>query len=100
MGAIEDHDYETITAVCDSCGSRCIYNRISDIGDPGPYAGRNITCLECETPFWIYDDIINPPYELYIFGAKQYLPSRRYMLCIANLAQAWEMFFATFAYSN
>ncbi len=100
MGKIFEHDYETVTAQCDNCGARCIYNRVDDIGEPGPYAGRDITCLVCGKLFWIYGDIANSADDLFIYSADEHLASKRYMLCVANLAQAWEIFFSTFAHSN
>jgi uncharacterized protein with PIN domain len=65
MGIIEKKDYETVTARCDECNSVCVFNRVDDIGDPGPYYGRTVTCLECGKPFWIFGDIINLAYELF-----------------------------------
>jgi len=100
MGEIQDRDYETVTARCDECGSLCVFNRIDDIGHPGPYSGRSVTCLECGKPFWIYGDIINPAYQLFIFDADEHMRRKHYMLCVTSLAQAWEMFFAAFIYSN
>jgi hypothetical protein len=100
MAQIERPDYETITAVCDHCGSRCIFNRVADLGDPGRYSGRNVTCLNCRKEFWVVGDIINPAYDLFISGANEHFHSKRYMLCVANLAQAWELFFASFASLN
>jgi hypothetical protein len=44
--------------------------------------------------------LINPAYELFIFSADGLASEKRYMLCVTTLAQAWEMFFTTFAYSN
>ena len=100
MGEIESKDYETITARCDGCGSLCTFNRVDDIGDPGPYySGRYVVCTECGRPFWVSGDSTNPAYELLIFDAEQHMRAKHYMLCVTSLAQAWEMFFATFAYS-
>ena len=101
MGEIEDRDYETITARCDECDSLCTFNRVDDIGDPGPYySGRYVSCTECGRPFWIFGDATDPAYELLIFEAEQHMRAKHYMLCVTSLAQAWEMFFATFVYSN
>jgi ferredoxin len=101
MGEIESKDYETITARCGECGSLCTFNRVDDIGDPGPYySGRYVACTECGRPFWVFGDTIDPAYELLIFDAEQHIRRKRYMLCVTSLAQAWEMFFATFVYSN
>ena len=101
MGEIENKDYEIITARCDECDSLCTFNRIDDIGDPGPYySGRYVSCTECGRPFWIFGDATDPAYELLIFEAEQHMRAKHYMLCVTSLAQAWEMFFATFVYSN
>jgi hypothetical protein len=100
VGDIQNPDYETVTAKCEHCGSLCVFNRIDDIGDPGPYAGRSIECLVCRKQFWISGDIINPAYELLVFAARERFGTKRYMQCVAILAQAWEMFFSLFAYSN
>ena len=101
MGEIERKDYETIAARCDGCGSLCTFNRVEDIGDPGPYhSGRYVVCTECGRPFWVFGDAIDPAYELLIFDAEEHMRRKHYMLCVMSLAQAWEMFFATFCYSN
>jgi hypothetical protein len=100
MGLIENWDYETITARCDECGSLCVLNRVEDIDEPGPYSGRDVTCPECGEQFWIYGDSINPDYEKLIASAGEHMRAKRYMLCVSNLAQAWEVFFKEFAYSN
>ena len=101
MGEIESKDYETITAQCDECGSICILNRVDDIGDPGPYdSGYYVGCTECGRPFWVYGDAIDSAYELLLFDAEEHMRGKHYILCVTSLAQAWEMFFATFVYSN
>jgi hypothetical protein len=101
MGEIESKDYETITARCDECGSLSTFNRVDDIGDPGPYeSGLYVSCTECGRPFWVYGDAIDPAYELLLFDAEEHMRAKHYILCVTSLAQAWEMFFATFVYSN
>src|SRR5215207_972129 len=101
MGEIERKDYETITARCDECGSLSVLNRVDDIGDPGPYySGCYVGCTECGTPFWVFGDAIEPAYELLLLDAEEHMRAKQYMLCVMSLAQAWEMFFATFAYSH
>jgi hypothetical protein len=101
MGEIKSKDYETITAQCDECGSLSTFNRVDDIGDPGPYySGSYVGCPECGRPFWVFGDAIEPAYELLILDAEQHMRAKHYMLCVTSLAQAWEMFFATFVYSN
>lgn len=100
MGAIEDRDYETVTARCDECGSLCVFNRVDDIGHPGPYDGCDVTCLVCGASFWIYGDVINPAYQFFIFASDEHMRRKHYMLSVTSLAQAWEMFFEAFVYSN
>lgn len=100
MGNIQDPDYETVSAECAHCGALCVFNRIDDIGEPGPYAGRYVECFECREQFWISGDIINPAYQLLVFTARERFATKRYMQCVAILAQAWELFFSLFAYSN
>jgi hypothetical protein len=101
MGEIKSKDYETITAQCDECGSLSIVNRVDDIGDPGPYdSGCYVGCTECGRTFWVYGDAIDPAYELLLFDAEEHMRAKHYILCVTSLAQAWEMFFATFVYSN
>jgi hypothetical protein len=101
MGEIEKKDYETITARCDRCGSLCTLNRVDDIGDPGPYySGRHVVCTQCGGPFWVSGDTSYPAYELLVFDAEGHMRSKHYMLCVMSLAQAWELFFATFCYSS
>jgi hypothetical protein len=101
MGEIKSKDYETITAQCDECGSLSTFNRVDDIGDPGPYdSGCYVGCTECGRPFWVFGDAIDPAYELLLFDAEEHMRTKRYIPCVTSLTQAWEMFFATFAYSN
>jgi hypothetical protein len=101
MGEIKGKDYETITAQCNECGSISILNRVDDIGDPGPYdSGCYVGCTECGRPFWVYGDAMDPAYELLLFDAEEHMRAKHYILCVTSLAQAWEMFFATFVYSN
>jgi hypothetical protein len=42
-------------------------------------------------------DTVNAVYELFMFAAREHFASKRYMLSVATMAQAWEVFFATFA---
>jgi hypothetical protein len=100
VGNIKNPDYETVTAECEHCGALCVFHRIDDIDEPGPYAGRYVTCCECRKEFWIYGDIINSPYELLIFSAGEHFGTKHYRQCVSTLAQAWEMFFSLFASSN
>ena len=100
VGNIRDPDYETVSAECEHCGSLCVFNRLDDVGEPGPYDGRDVACPECGRTFWIYGDIINPAYELLVGSARERFGTKSYMQCVALLAQAWEVFFSAYAYSN
>ena len=100
MTHIQNASYETVTAECEHCGTHCIFSRLDDIGELGPYAGRYVVCYECNKWFRIYGDTINPAYELFIFEAYDCFASKRYMPCVVNLAQAWEVFFSIFVASN
>lgn len=100
MTHIQNAGYETVSAVCEHCGALCIFNRLDDLGGLEPVAGRYATCFECNKQFRIVGDTINSAYELFIFEAYDYFTSKRYMPCVINLAQAWEIFFSTFAASN
>lgn len=101
MGEIKSKDYETIIAQCDECGSLCVLNRVDDIGDPGPYdSGCYVGCTECGRPFWVYGDAMDPAYELLLMDAEEHMRAKHYIPCVTSLAQAWEMFFTTFVYSN
>src|SRR5215208_6681168 len=42
----------------------------------------------------------NPAYDLLISSAAERFGTKRYMQCVALLAQAWEIFFSSFLYSN
>jgi hypothetical protein len=100
MAEITEHDYETITATCDHCAVTSIFNRLEDIGRPGPYAGERITCPACSTSFNVTADIVNAKFELFLWDADRQFEAKRYMLAVAALGQAWEAFFAEFIYST
>ncbi len=97
MSRISKTDYETVTVECENCGAECIFNRREDFGHTGPYAGENVVCPFCGVEFRVVSDSINPPYEVFIFAAQESFDTKRYMQVIASMAQAWELFFATFA---
>lgn len=92
-------DYETVTAECPSCQTTSVYSRVSDIGDVGPYAGRDISCLSCGHDFWISMDRVGPLYQMFIHAAEEHFEQKHYMLTVASLGQAWEVFFLTYARS-
>jgi hypothetical protein len=100
MAHIAKADYETITVDCDHCHDTNLFSRISDIGEVGPYSGRYVNCLACREPFWITMDTASPAYEQFIHDADQHFGNKRYMLAVASLTQAWEIFLSTFADST
>jgi hypothetical protein len=56
--------------------------------------------LSCSQQFWINCDVVNTPYEFLIEDAREHFKIKRYMPAIASLAQAWEVFFAHFAWGR
>jgi hypothetical protein len=66
MAEITEHDYETITVMCDHCSVTSIFNRMEDIGRPGPYAGEWIVCPSCSNSFQVTADIVNAKFELFL----------------------------------
>lgn len=100
VGNIQNPDYETVTARCEHCGSLCVFHRLDDLEEPGPYSGRYVTCHECKQKFWIWGDIINPTYELMIHAAYDHFGTKHYRQCVDTLTQAWEVFYSLFADSN
>jgi hypothetical protein len=100
MAHIQNADYETITVVCDHCQALNTYNRLDDIGDPGPYASRHINCLVCEKQFHICADTWMPAYQFFIHAADEQVKLKRFMPAVTQLGQAWELFFATYLYGN
>ena len=97
MARISKADYETVAVTCDHCGAECVFNRRENFTNIGPYAGENVACPHCHRDFRMIGDTINPPYELFISAAREYFRGKRYMLATANIGQAWELFFFTFA---
>jgi hypothetical protein len=100
MAYVEDSDYETISVTCDLCQAGLRLSRRDDLGDFEAISGRNFKCSACHGDFWITGDTINTVYEMFIFAADAHFASKHYMLAITSLAQAWELFLESFAYSN
>src|SRR4029078_1222126 len=100
MAKIFEPNYETVTANCDHCGSTCIFSRVDDLKSFGPVAGEHVQCFSCQKTFWINGDMVNTAYRFLIDDAKEHFHLKRYMPAIASLAQAWEGFFAEFAWSR
>ena len=86
--------YENFEASCRSCRCWNVFNRASDLGTFAPIAGREVTCVRCEKPFWINNDIVNPAFEMLLFEAKDFWKAKHYMQCILTSVQACEVFMA------
>ncbi len=100
MAQISRSDYETLTVECEHCGTECVFNRREDFSDVGPFDGKNVVCPACNAGFRMVGDTINPPYEMFTFAAEERFQAKHYMQAVANMAQAWELFFATFAFAQ
>lgn len=100
MAQIEDANYETISVTCDLCHAVLRLSRRDDLHDFEAISGRRIKCTACDREFWITGDTINSAYEMFIFAADEHFAAKHHMLAVMSLAQAWELFLGTFAYSN
>jgi hypothetical protein len=97
VARISSADYETVTVACDYCSEELILNRREDFAHIGPYAGENVQCPNCGREFRMISDTINPPYELFVFSARELFRGKRYMQAVTTMAQAWELFFSASA---
>src|ERR1700694_3643619 len=100
MAHIEDADYETISVTCDGCVANLCLSRRDDLAEFEVISGRNFKCVVCGVDFWITGDTCGTVFEMFIFSADEHFESKHHMLAVMSLAQAWEIFLATFAYSN
>jgi hypothetical protein len=100
VAEIQDPNYETVTAQCDHCGAMCVFSRVDDLATVGPVSGERVACSSCGESFCITADTVNTPYQFLIDEARKHFKAKRYMPTIATLAQAWEMFFAEFAWGR
>lgn len=100
MVEIIEPNYETVSAPCEHCGTRCIFSRVDDLASVGPVSGERVTCFSCGQQFWINCDTVVTAYYFLIDDAREHFKIKRYMPAIASLAQAWEVFFAEFAWGR
>ena len=96
MAHIESADYETFNVRCDHCSVNTLVNRVTDL-KPLALPDFFMDCPACNKSFWVTGGVINSPYELFIFDSDRHFEDKRYMLSVASLALAWELFFVTFA---
>jgi hypothetical protein len=100
MARIRDANLETVTATCDACGASCVFNRVDDLRDAMPIAGKHVQCFSCDATFWINGDRITSTYEFLINDARENYAAKKYLPAVATLTQAWEVFFAACASSR
>jgi hypothetical protein len=100
MAHVEDADYETLSVACDHCHAKLLLSRRDDIGEFEAISGRTFTCSSAVVTSGSQGDVVNTAYEMFIFAADEHCATKHPMLAVMSLAQAWEIFLATFAYSN
>ena len=90
--------YENIIVDCplSSCGHELVFNRASDLCTFTPISGTEVSCFKCKGSFWLNGDSANERHELLIFDCHDLLKRKRYMNCILNACQAYEMFFSLY----
>ena len=92
--------YENIVVDCPMCNDEVRFNRASDLQTFAPVAGANVSCYKCGGEFWINGDSINERHEALLFDCHEHLLAKRYMNCILNVCQAYEMFFSLYLRVN
>ena len=93
---IQSSEYENIIVDCPHCGQNLVFNRASDLCTFEPIFGTDVSCEKCKKQFWINGDSINERHEIIIFECLDFLNRKRYMNCILNVCQSYEMFFSLF----
>jgi len=89
-------EYERLIVPCHECGRTNIISRSSDLSDTGFAIGKELPCQNphCEANVRVSLEAADPDYQLMIWEATRLRGEKRYMLAVAALAQAFEMFFA------
>ncbi len=88
--------YENFAAACPHCRFQNVFNRASDLNDVEPIDLMAVACFKCGNEFNITGDSAQAGYEMLIADIGELKAAKRYMYCILNLAQACEVFFATY----
>lgn len=88
--------YENFYSRCPWCKHENVFNRVSDLEDVEPIAYKEVRCQKCEKPFAINNDSVNSAHEMLIFDCYRLKQEKRYIYCILNLAQAFEVFFSLY----
>ena len=98
--SIKVSGYENIVVDCPVCNDEITLNRASDLHTFRPIAGANVSCYKCGGEFWINGDSINERHEALLYDCHDHLVTKRYMNCILNVCQAYEMFFSLYLRVN
>ena len=98
--SIKVSGYENIVVDCPICDDEVKLNRASDLQTFKPISGLSVSCRACKTDFWINGDSVNERHEALIFDCYDHLAAKRYMSCILNVCQAYEMFFSLYLRVN
>lgn len=88
--------HQNFYARCPWCKYENVFNRVSDLEDIELIAYKEVHCQKCEEPFAINNDSVNSAYEMLIFDCYRLKREKRYIYCILNLAQAFEVFFSLY----
>lgn len=93
-----DATYETVSACCPRCGHQNVWNRAADLGTCELIDAMDVTCQNetCGGSIHLLGDLINPPFEMLIYGAWDLFRRKEYMQCVQRVAQAYEVFFGHF----
>ena len=97
---IKSAGYENLCVDCPLCGQELLLNRASDLCTFEPISGRDVSCEECNGQFWLNSDTVNDRYEALLFDCADLLKRKRYMNCVLNVCQAYEMFFSLYLRVN
>ena len=97
---IKASGYENVIVDCPLCNHELVFNRATDLGILEPISGTNVSCQRCKRGFWMNGDSVNERHEALIFDCHDLLRAKRYMNCILNVCQAYEMFFSLFLRVN
>lgn len=90
--------YEAFSGQCPICERWSTFNRISDLQTLTLINPMKIRCQfpDCGSDFIIKGDLANPAWQMLILDCEELKHQKRYMYCILNLAQAFEMYFALY----
>ena len=97
---IKSSGYENIVVDCPLCNHEFVLNRATDLDTFEPISGTDVFCQKCGKGFWINGDSVNERHEAMIFDCHDLLKTKRYMNCILNVCQAYEMFFSLYLRVN